>query len=543
MSFFRQRIFGSYGFFVIWGTAIFLISRFLPSTPLGLMFATFFIVLCPGFLLSRIVRIRLDDLLSRIILWMALGFIFSFILAFLSIFLGLTISALTIVWLFTLAVIFFISFILEMRRPSESEKQTFWQLKNIFRLNNLIYLLVYLTAFLIILYLTYNGSLFKGGDPSYHLAIIRKVIGNLPLTIPNLNYVRSTLELTSPSPIWHIFLGLIIKITRSDMFVVWRDISSPLLVMTMLVWYWLARRIFPTRNLAILAFLFFVTFTFYGGPGRFYSTLPIPHSLTQILLLPLVVGWGLIYVFERPNKKLLIVVLLLALFGAAVHLSLYFYFLTILVSFTLFYLVFGWSSLDYKRILRRLLILVGLSVAAILPIALLIEIKDQAISANLVTFQRADYPTQVKWNSLNDFSSYTLYAYMGLPLVLLFFRRYPRLIFLLSTLLVAPVVYFTPLKVFLVRLLGFIYVKRLYGTLNWNFLVWALVMGFVLILIDRLIARIGQISLGLRWTLNIMIGATTVFLFYWQEQTNWAGGVWQRIFEQDIFGWLFQNYH
>ena len=160
----------------------------------------------------------------------------------------------------------------------------------------------------------------------------------------------------------------------------------------------------------------------------------------------------------------------------------------------------------------------------------------------MVTFQRADYPTQVKWNSLNDFSSYTLYAYMGLPLVLLFFRRYPRLIFLLSTLLVAPVVYFTPLKVFLVRLLGFIYVKRLYGTLNWNFLVWALVMGFVLILIDRLIARIGQISLGLRWTLNIMIGATTVFLFYWQEQTNWAGGVWQRIFEQDIFGWLFQNY-
>lgn len=534
------RVFWHYGFFALWALVAFLITRFLEPIPLGLMIAVFFMIFAPGFVLGRILRLDLESTLDKTIVSMAIGFVYVWLLAFAAILLGLNIVTLAIVWLVLLSIIFIAALVLEIKKPLIEVPKL--KLKDIFNPNNLIWLLVFACAFLIIMYLVRTGALFKGGDANYHLATIRKVIGGEPLSINNLNYARDKMLIVYGFPVWHIFLGLVIKLAHSDIFIVWRDIAAALLGLAMMVWYWLARKIFPTRDLAILAWVVFSFFGFYWGPAFVYSTLGIPHTFAQLLLLPLAVGLCLTYVFNKPDRKLLAIIILLILTGAAVHITFYFYLLTILIFFLIFYAALGWSQPDWRPVIKRLATLIGVQIAVILPLALLLEIKGQVVSNYFKVFQGPNYQTDVKYHSLKDFSEFALYGFVGLPLVLMFIRRFPKLILLLAVLVVTPLVYFTPLKVFVSKLVGYVYVKRLYGNLDWNFLVWALVIGFILILVDRLILKIVQGKKYLRLGLNVGLGLVTAGLFYFQARTDWAGALWKQFFDGAIYDWLAQNY-
>lgn len=506
------------------------------------MIAVSFMVFAPGFAIGRLLRLDWSDQLDKIIFSMAIGFVFAWLLGFAAILIGLDINILALVWLFLLGIISVVTFVLDSKRTNNETKTSFLKIKDIFTSQNLIYLLVFVSAYLIIMYLVRIGALFKGGDVNYHLATLRKVIGGEPLAIHNLNYAREKMMIVYGFPVWHIFLGLVVKLTRSDIFIVWRDMAAVLLGFAMIVWYWLSRKILPGRNLAALAFIVFAFFGFYWGPAYIYSGFGIPHTFTQLLLLPLAVGLTLIYTFERTSWKLLIVIILLVLTGSAVHITFYFYLLTILIFLCLFYAGLGWFQPDYKAALKRLALLIGSQLIIIVPLALGLELKGHAVSTYFKIFQDPSYPTEVKYLSLKDFGEFSLYAYIGLPLVLLFVRRFPKLILLLSTLFVAPIVYFTFLREILSRLVGFVYVKRLYGSLDWNFLVWALVVGFILVLIDRLIARVVQIKSYLKLTIEIAIGVTVALMFYLQSTNGWAKTLWENIFDGPALRWAEQNY-
>lgn len=535
-----QQVFYSYIIFVLWGLGTFLITRFLPPMPIGLMIAVFFMVFAPGFAIGRLLRLDLENTLDKIIASMTIGFTYTWLLGFAAILLGLNLSTLTIIWLGLLGILFTIALFKDIKQtPTETPKL---KLKDIFNLNNLIYLLVFAVAFLILMYLVRTGALFKGGDANYHLATLRKVIGDQPLTIHNLNYARDKMLIVYGFPVWHIFLGLAVKLAHSNIFIVWRDMAATLLGLAMLVWYWLARKILPNRDMAVIAFSIFALVGFYWGPAFVYSSFPIPHTFTQLLLLPLAVGLSLIYIYDRPNWKLLIIIILLILTGSAVHITFYFYLLTILISFFIFYAALGWSRADYKKVLQRLATIISLQIVIILPLALMLELKGHAVSNYFKIFQAPTYQTNVKYDSLAELSEFSLYAYVGLPLVLAFTKRYQKLIMIFSVLLVVPVIYFTLLQNSLSRLVGFVYVKRLYGNLDWNFLVWALVVGFILILIDRLIFRLSHLGKFYRWVVNILFGLGASFLFYWQARANWAGMLWQKIFDGSIYNWVAENY-
>ncbi len=529
-----------YIIFGLWGLGVYLLSLLEP-TPISLMIGVGFIVFAPGFAIGRLVRLKLETGLDKTILAMTMGFIYAWILGFAGILLGLTIDALSLVWLAGLGILAGAAIILDIRKPQKTQAASALKIKDIFTTNNLVYLLVFATVFLIIMYLVRIGALFKGGDANYHLATLRKVIGTEPLTIHNLNYARDKMMIVYGFPVWHIFLGLVVKLTRSDMFAVWRDMSAALLGLSMLVWYWLSRKVLPTRDLAVLAFIAFAFFGFYWGPAYVYSSFGIPHTFSQLFLLPLAAGLILTYVFERPGWKLFALIILLILTATAVHITFYFYLLTILISLTVFYAALCWRDPEYKNILKRLATLVAAQLLIVLPLALGLELKGHAISNYFKIFQNPAYPTGIKYEGVNDFNGYSLYAYIFLPLTLIFLKRYSKLVLPLAALMAIPIIYFTPLRVILAKLIGLVYINRLYGSLDWSFLVWGLALGILLILVDRGLQKLLKLKAN-RLAIDIGLGLFAAFLFYWQEQTHWAKELWKTLFDGRFLAQVEQYY-
>lgn len=475
--------------------------------------------------MARIFKIKIiDDKVGQFALWLAVGLVYAFLVSFIGIILGLSIVVLTWTYLISMIAFFIVAMVLESRLPTQKDESRF-DLKLIFRPINLVYVLAFAIAFLLLLTLIKSGSFFKGGDVNYHLAIINKVINGQPLSISNLSYVRYNLNIAYGFPIWHVFLAMLAVITKANFLAIWKDMTLVLTALSFITWFWFSRKIFVNTIISTMTFILFMIISFYWGGGYLFSTLPIPHSLSQVILVPLIILLSLEFFTRnkkdgKPNYPLFVIILLSALFFGAVHITSYFYYLFVIVSYAVFDLIFNFRTKGFWKRYEKVLLLICSSIAVIIPLAIALELKDNAISSNFKSFNAADYPTTLSFNSFVAYGPFLKYAFLGLPLVLFFLRKNNKLLILLAVFLLIPFVYFAPIGQPLIRLIGYIFVKRLIGTLDWSWLVWGLVSGFSILLITKPFGLIK--SKIFNYFLYIFAFALTSFAIFWQFKTDWA---------------------
>jgi len=510
--------------------------RFLPISPLLLTLALVFFLFLPGFSLARILRKNYDNFLDNLILYLALGLIFNFLIGFLAILVGLTLSTLFSLTISIIFALFVLAFLLDFFIYQDRPKITFiWQ--KIFSWENLPLLLLFLLAIWIIAKLTNPGSLMEGGDFLYHLSILRKVTENQALTVGNLSYVKNAPNIAYIFPIWHVFLGEMAKFFHgTDIFTLWQISVVPILVLVFLVWYWLGKKILPNKESAVLAVIFLVAFQ-----AWIFNTLPIPHSLTQFLLLPLGVGLALKYIFDpSANFKDLIILSLFAVLMGVVHLTAYFYFLLIMVVFGLIYTLFNFKRAEFTLTIKKIALATFSSLIILLPLGLIIESRSKTVSSFLDAFGAVGNTPKPTYDNFGNFTLYGKLGYLFLPFTILFLRKHPKLYFLIAAFLVLPLAYWAPIKAILVRFLGFIFIDRLYAATVWGNFALAIFFVLILLLIDFALAKLNFNKIW-AWFFNIFLGIIGIWLLIMGNNGKFSPiNSW--IFGQNFNSWL-DKYH
>ncbi len=511
-TFFKQKRF-AVAYFVCF--LLFLISIFSQHflmSPLLSWILISFVIFVPGFSLARIFKFQIDGLAGRLVLWLGLGWTYGLGFSFLSIIAGLTISAATTVFMIVTGILLILALIFDLRRTHQDVKPIHWQA--VFNFNNLPLLLVLVYLGFILIDLVANGSLYSGGDAGYHISTLRKVVEGQPLTVANLSYVKNQIEIAYAFPIWHVLMGIMTHLANGNIFMIWREMCVPLVAMAFLTWYWLFRQILPTRNLAYLATFFYAAFNYNWKYGYELSTLPIPHSLMQFLLLPLLVALVLHYIFKLKNNWLFLIFLtLLTILVGVVHLTGYFYFLIIMVVFAMVYSILKFRESDFPIIRFKLLAIIFASLISILPLAFILQLKGHVISNFWLSFHTQDYPTGSYYNTFKSWDILVKYAYLFLPIVFIFSRKYRKLVLILALFLALPLVSNHFISAILTKNLGMIFVKRFYGTVVWYFPVWAMFFGFLFLLADRVLNLIHG---KLRTIINYSFYGLAI-LFFWHE--------------------------
>lgn len=531
---FNRSVYWLYLTFILWAIIIFLVNNLFSVAPWTMML-TFFLLLClPGFSLARIFKINFKkDALGQLILWLTIGLIWTLIISGFAIVLGLTINALLFVYFGLILLIFILSFILELPFFAHRPDLNF-SFKEIFKPQNSLGLwLVFLSIFVLITS-SIKGSLFTGGDPAFHLSIIRKAFENQPLTVENLSYVKGeAAHITYGIPIWHVFLALLAKLFKVDIFTLYGEVSMSLSALAILIWYFLLRKIFPSRNLAYLAFALFIAFVFYYP----FTVLVLPDSLNQFLLFPLSIALALKYIFEKQDYKVLIVLSVLVVLMGAIHLTQYFYFIFAMLLFVLIYILFKFREKDFKNIIFRILKVTFANLIFLVPFALFLESQGRVISSALKSSLAINETRKLRYATVKHFWIMTKLAFLGLPLFFLFIKKYRRLIFLVAFFLLVPVTYSVFLRYKIMKILGYIFLNRLYGNVTWHFAIWALVLGFILILLNRLVTKINSFCHYCVYLVNFFLA----IIFGW---SLWAEGKYQTIssFYSQVFSDSFDQW-
>lgn len=488
MKKFNKRLIFTYLFFALWAIAVAAILEYAAFTSFEIIFTTFFLFFCPGFLLARLTRLNFkDDPVGQIVLYLVLGMLFTFILNFLAIIFGLTLPVL--MWLFfgTLGILFILTFFLDCKKYDAGhafKEEDLFSWREYFKISSLSFVLVLVYGILVVVSINQIGAIFKG-DPIYHLSIVEKVIGGKALSAGNLSFLKDQLHPAYGLPIWPIFLGFLTKLFGTNIFTLWAGIPATLTALAILAWYWLFRKIMPNREMAVMATIFFLLYKF-GNSGYIFTRMPVPDTLCQLLMLPLAAGMALKYIFEKDsNFKLLIVASLLALSMAAIHLTQFFYYLIALGFLAVLYAVFHFKDSDWKIVMKRILLIIAGAVAAIIPVLVYFQFKG-ALSGNLQEFAKKD-PQNYGLTFL-DYDLFSKIAYLSIPFVLLLQKKHRKFLFLVGLFLITPLIFNIGfIKVWTLKTLSFVFLNRLYGNVTWSFAVWAVVFGFVILLIDRLI--------------------------------------------------------
>ena len=157
--------------------ASFILAQFVIS-PISLTLIFFTLIFLPGFALKRILALN-NDLFDALMVCLSLGLVYVFGFCFLAIVFHLNLNQLIILYFATTIVIFFVAFLRDYLKNKSFQLKFNW--KTIFVLENLPFLIVFVLALLILLVIVAKGSLLRGCDPLFHLAMIRKTLGDLPL--------------------------------------------------------------------------------------------------------------------------------------------------------------------------------------------------------------------------------------------------------------------------------------------------------------------------------------------------------------------------
>ena len=528
---FKKPIFWLYGLFLAWILLVLLLRNF--ASPLSMTLTFLGLIFVPGFLISRIYQVSYqDDLFGNLISCFVRGFAYNIFLALLALVLHLTLNQL--IWLNLLIIlIFFITgLVLDLRR----EHQILPRLKINYR-----YLLLYLALFfylaVILMTVIQVGGNFNG-DPLYHLSTMRKAVAGEPLSIDNLAYLKEQYHPAYIFSCWHIFLAETAKLANVNIFTLWQQIPIALTVLIFLVWYWLFLKLYANKLLASLG-LFLAAAYIYWQNGYLFTRLAVPDTLSTYLLLPLCFALAIKYIFDQKTtwKHLAVLTFSVGLM-TVIHQTQWLYYLLGIGLLLVIYAVSKYRDPDYKLTLEKILLALLSNLIIAIPIFIIIQIKGGTLTEHLGIFQTLEPVLRndrfVKWDV------YLKLAYIFLPLVLLFTRKNKVLLFILSLFLVGPIIHNIPgLKEWAIDNLSHVFIKRMYSNLGWAPAVLALIFGFLLLLIDRILF---QAKREVRYLVDILLVLIFIGAIFLQVQFETVAIFYDHLLGQKTLDWLSGNY-
>jgi hypothetical protein len=468
----------NYGLLALGAGLIYLLVRFTGSNELTLSLVFLSSVVLPGFLLGQIFGLKLkDDLIGNVVVATALGFLLAFIISLLGIVIRLTINDLTTLYLTLIVGLFLIAFGLSLAK--EQDLWLSWSKVKLFfqRQHPLLYLMLAVCLAALFAIGIIGGQF--SYDSYFHLSIMRKVFDGQSLSLENLSFTKNVnIHIAYGVPVWHVFLSLIAKLAKTNIFNVWAQIPLALSILGLIVWYWLAKLILPGKMLAILAVICFIfaKFTFGGSEVGMFA---MPEYFARTVLLPLMLALALRFIFEdRYNWKFYGLVVMLSLFTGMVHWIQYFYYLTVIGSFGILYIFLG-PKKDKINFIKRIALVFFGSWPFIIGYILFLQIESgqsysflQSHTIPEAAFIHASYRYQ--W----------LYFSLLAIFTCIFSRWWPRLLVLSAAFLALLFFNINVFRNLSIRFLNETFWNRLEPNLNLDFLVWPLLIGTFFVLID-----------------------------------------------------------
>jgi hypothetical protein len=504
--------FGQYGLAIVFGLLILVWRQFEPAVltnPWIFAMAFFYFFALPGWLLARILNFKFREPVGAMLIVMVLGASFYFLVNFLAIFSGMSLGILSKIILVFLIFLFGLAWLLDSFRPPKASPPINW--REFFKIANLYFFLPLAIGLFILWWLSVKGVNLDG-DPYLHLAIIRKALEGHSLASRALALTKT--QLINPAyvyPVWHIFLAFLSKNLAIGPFDTWSNLIFPLTLVSFLVWYFLAKVIFGKISWAILSLSLFMIFVFYAGPGYLFSRLAVPDTLAQLILLPLGLAMALTYIFLQADKKILLVNFLLVFMLLVLHGPHYFYLVISLFFYAVVYAATFWRDRDYKVILSRFLKIFLVQLAALILVGATIELRSHALSVAILEFYKSSSGGVIFSTSFSKFGIVYKYGLLLLPLVLLFCRL-RRWLFIVSTMLLVPLIYWTPLKFLFNRTLSGVFTDRLLANTSFYFLVLTIIFGAIIWLKDRFLAKLTKNVQTLLLILGIFMGFLLIIL-------------------------------
>lgn len=446
----------------------------------------FLSLILPGLIIGNIFKIELnDDILNKLALSFALSFIWNLFICLIGLATQLNINELMLFYFFSLILLTSIWLILNKFQLSISFKKIkFDNLKE-----NFLWVIPIILVTLTIILARKNGAIFEQ-ESFFHLAIIKKALSGKELTSINLNYIGTSIFHPVYSfPLWHIFLALIAKICKVDIFQIWQATVVPLGIFTFLVWAWLMKNILPTKNIAAICLSFFIIVITTFNQNYLLERLMIPNTLGLFVLTPIVFGLALKYIFqEKKDLKTLIIFWLALVFTSLVHALQFIYFGLIFGVFTLWISLFSFKNTNLKIHTKKawqiilfyfLFTIMVVLLGQYFHILKLINITD-------ITSVKAYSPV---FNNLFIFSKITFIIF---PLLFLISKKYPKLIFIASLFSILPIIYFannTFLSSIFLNTFGQIFLDRLNAYVTWDFAIWGILTTILLNFTDIILKK------------------------------------------------------
>jgi len=315
---------------------------------------------------------------------------------------------------------------------------------------------------------SYKIGTYLGGDSRVHIAIIRKMIEN-GISAEN-PFFKDFGDLYAYAySLWQPILAVISRLSGTDPVYTWSKIATFLTPLIPFAFYFSAKNIFKNKNIGLICTLvvsFFVLYISFisGGKIKDLSLFIYPSGIAIYLLLPIFFGW--LFNFLN-NKKRWVVLILITLISFVVITTHLFYFILILLSLAsfLFFHFLIYRKNKYSQIKRIALVLIVILLVT-LPYTVL-RIKTSAIEQNVLDFHKqlsiergaiinlGENLEIIKPNFLFNTGKTitTLFPLLGLliltPILLIYFRKKTWAIFLISLILIPPIIYLNPLFVFI----------------------------------------------------------------------------------------------
>lgn len=497
----------------LWTVLLFGLLKFthFNLTGLGITLATLTFILLPGIFLWRLSKIEAEHLALKMLYIIGFGFVFYFLINLLGIVLSLALSQ--VIW-----IIFILNLVL-FALASFGDYKKIWLcgFENFKKYSfSDWFLSILVLGGVIVGFTAINAQVDKIiGDGMFHLALLQKVVTAENLNPHNLWVTKTTsLNLVYSFPVWHIFVGVISKILAINIFMAYTQILLPLVIVAFIVVFGFIKTIFQERRMTLVIYLTFLALMF---SGIFYTLIPLrsPDSFDRLLLLPLLLGLTVEYLFGKSNKIFPRVFLIsgLAIFMGLIHFTqLVDYFLVLLAFLILFFIIS-----KNKEILKKLGWLILTISGLILPYLLIFQGGNvyHFFLYNAAAYNGDNFVNK----SYHDANIIILYMVFSLPILVLFTKLKPRLIFLISIpiALLAISWQIFGLRLFFLKYLGEIFTIRAISDIP-GFIFLGVIFLAIILILSLILSKLPKIGQYLSYIFLTVI--TLILLIFFKGSLN-----------------------
>lgn len=481
---------------------------------------TLILLYLPGFFISGIFKIfAKSEYLEKMVLFFAMSFIWNTFVMAVGLATHLNINEVAILYMIGFLILiagYFLSHkFIKFNFVRKINRDIFY--------NNLIWILPIVLGVMTIFVAQSQGTIFEE-ESFFHLAIIAKALSEQPLTTSNLSFIGTNiLHPVYSFPLWHIYLTMISHLTRTNIFNIWNATLIPLTLTVMLIWAWLLKLIMPSKKMAALSLSFFAVVILIFNHSYLFERLAVPNTLGLFILMPILFGLALKYIFETDkDNKILIIFWLLLFFTSIIHILQFIYFGLIFFAFVC---LMGFISLFQKDLRiyfqKAVLVLVGY-------IFLVLIVLLSALNFHLIDTQKLNiiFPNIIPNSSptFNNLYVFTKIIFILFPFLLILTKKYPRLIFVLSLFLVLPIIYFFDTNFFQIlflKIFGQVFFSRLDAYVTWDFAIWGIILALFLSYFDIILDRFKKYQATINICL-VLILITEILLETKYKLISWA---------------------